>query len=82
MGAFSCAIVSSRLERGQAMRENIQHEGSRLTEEQFIFPLGTVLFPGAALPLKIFEQRYIEMTKVCVNPNRKRHSLMWETERR
>lgn len=31
-----------------------------------IFPLGLVLFPGAALPLKIFEQRYVEMTKACV----------------
>ena len=70
MGAFSCAIVSSRLERGQAMRENIQNEGRRVTEEQFIFPLGTVLFPGAALPLKIFEQRYIEMTKTCLRDDR------------
>ncbi|MGD2138820.1 MAG: LON peptidase substrate-binding domain-containing protein [Burkholderiales bacterium] len=31
-----------------------------------IFPLGLVLFPGATLPLKIFEQRYVEMTKGCV----------------
>jgi Lon protease-like protein len=37
-----------------------------MTEEHFIFPLGTVLFPGGALPLKIFEQRYIEMTKICI----------------
>lgn len=37
-----------------------------MTEEHFIFPLGTVLFPGGSLPLKIFEQRYIEMTKVCI----------------
>jgi len=28
-----------------------------------LFPLRTVLFPGGLLPLKIFEQRYIEMTK-------------------
>jgi Lon protease-like protein len=41
-----------------------------VTEEQFIFPLGTVLFPGAALPLKIFEQRYLEMTKTCLRDNR------------
>ncbi len=41
-----------------------------MTEEQFIFPLGTVLFPGAALPLKIFEQRYIEMTKTCLRDDR------------
>ena len=31
-----------------------------------IFPLGLVLFPGAMLPLKIFEQRYQEMTKACL----------------
>jgi Lon protease-like protein len=41
-----------------------------VTEDQFIFPLGTVLFPGAALPLKIFEQRYIEMTKTCLRDER------------
>lgn len=31
-----------------------------------IFPLGTVLFPGSALPLRIFEQRYVDMTKACI----------------
>ena len=36
----------------------------------FLFPLGTVLFPGGMLPLKIFEQRYLEMTKVCLRDNR------------
>jgi uncharacterized protein len=40
------------------------------TEEHFIFPLGTVLFPGGVLPLKIFEQRYIDMTKTCLRDNR------------
>jgi len=39
-------------------------------EEHFIFPLGTVLFPDGALPLRIFEQRYIEMTKACLRDNR------------
>ena len=34
-----------------------------------IFPLGLVLFPGSALPLKIFEQRYVDMTKACVRDN-------------
>jgi len=34
-----------------------------------IFPLGTVLFPGGVLPLKIFEQRYLEMTKTCLRDN-------------
>jgi len=31
-----------------------------------LFPLQTVLFPGGLLPLKVFEQRYIEMTKCCL----------------
>lgn len=31
-----------------------------------IFPLNLVLFPAGALALKIFEQRYQEMTKVCL----------------
>ena len=36
----------------------------------FIFPLNTVLFPGGRLPLRVFEQRYIEMTKQCIAGNR------------
>jgi Lon protease-like protein len=36
----------------------------------YIFPLNTVLFPGGTLPLKIFEQRYLEMTKVCIGEER------------
>jgi len=39
------------------------------TREIPIFPLGTVLFPGGLLPLRIFEQRYLEMTKVCIRDN-------------
>ncbi len=31
-----------------------------------LFPLKTVLFPGGRLPLKVFEQRYIDMTKACL----------------
>jgi Lon protease-like protein len=38
--------------------------------QTYIFPLNTVLFPGGVLPLKIFEQRYIEMTKVCISEER------------
>ena len=41
-----------------------------MPEEHFIFPLGSVLFPGSVLPLRIFEQRYMEMTKVCIRDNR------------
>ena len=31
-----------------------------------LFPLNTVLFPGGRLPLRIFEQRYLEMAKACL----------------
>ncbi len=31
-----------------------------------IFPLGSVLFPGGTLALKIFEQRYMDMAKDCL----------------
>jgi len=31
-----------------------------------IFPLGTVLYPGGLLPLRIFEVRYVEMAKACL----------------
>lgn len=35
-----------------------------------LFLLKTVLFPGGLLPLKIFEQRYIDMSKSCLAENR------------
>ena len=31
-----------------------------------IFPLNTVLFPGGILPLRIFETRYMDMTRDCM----------------
>ena len=31
-----------------------------------LFPLQSVLFPYGRLPLRIFEQRYMDMTKVCL----------------
>jgi len=31
-----------------------------------LFPLNTVLFPGGALPLRIFETRYIDMVSRCM----------------
>ncbi|HEU0197185.1 MAG TPA: LON peptidase substrate-binding domain-containing protein [Nevskiaceae bacterium] len=36
------------------------------TIEMPLFPLGTVLFPDGWLPLRIFEPRYVEMTKACL----------------
>lgn len=34
-----------------------------------IFPLGSILFPGGTLSLRIFEQRYMEMAKACLKSN-------------
>ena len=31
-----------------------------------LFPLTTVFFPGGVLPLKVFEQRYMDMVKRCL----------------
>jgi Lon protease-like protein len=30
-----------------------------------IFPLGTVLFPGGVLPLRVFEPRYLDLVREC-----------------
>jgi uncharacterized protein len=35
-----------------------------------LFPLKTVLFPGGVLPLKVFEQRYVVMTKACLQDDK------------
>ncbi len=45
---------------------NILSAGSRTGETVPIFPLSTVLFPGSRLPLRIFEQRYMDMAKACL----------------
>ncbi|HXF66580.1 MAG TPA: LON peptidase substrate-binding domain-containing protein [Burkholderiales bacterium] len=35
-----------------------------------IFTLNTVLFPDGLLPLKVFEQRYLELVKTCLREER------------
>jgi uncharacterized protein len=35
-----------------------------------LFPLSTVLFPGARLSLRIFEQRYLDMVRECAREER------------
>jgi len=37
-----------------------------VTRDVPLFPLNTVLFPGGRLPLRIFEQRYMDMAKTCL----------------
>jgi uncharacterized protein len=39
---------------------------THLTLDVPLFPLNTVLFPGGRLPLRIFEQRYMDMAKTCL----------------
>lgn len=34
-----------------------------------LFPLGSVLFPGGPLPLRIFEARYIDLVRRCMREN-------------
>jgi len=45
---------------------NLLAAGPQPGETVPVFPLGTVLFPGMRLPLRIFEQRYMEMAKACL----------------
>jgi len=35
-----------------------------------IFPLNAVLFPGGLLPLRVFEARYMDMTRNCMKENK------------
>ena len=37
--------------------------------EILLFPLNTVLFPGGVLPLRVFEQRYLDMAAACMKDN-------------
>ncbi len=39
---------------------------SSQTTDLAIFPLNAVLFPGGILPLRVFEQRYMDMAKTCL----------------
>jgi uncharacterized protein len=45
---------------------NLLSAGGRAREQMPLFPLGTVLYPGMLLPLRIFEPRYMDMAKACL----------------
>lgn len=49
----------------ECVSDSIGPKGDRGIELP-IFPLGSVLFPGGTMALKVFEQRYLEMAKVCL----------------
>ena len=38
-----------------------------LSKEYFLFPLTVNVLPGGYLPLQIFEPRYLDMIKQCLN---------------
>ena len=44
----------------------MNEEAFEMPEELPLFPLSTVLFPGAILPLHIFEERYKEMMQYAI----------------
>ena len=47
-------------------RNIVQEDKSTGVRGMPIFPLNLVLFPGSSIQLKIFEQRYQDMTKACL----------------
>ncbi|MFM7705212.1 MAG: LON peptidase substrate-binding domain-containing protein [Rubrivivax sp.] len=42
------------------------HDGPGLLPALSLFPLGTVLFPGGQLSLKVFEPRYLDLMSRCL----------------
>lgn len=48
-----------------AVSESVRSRSPEMTRLP-IFPLGSVLFPGGSLSLRVFEQRYMEMAKACL----------------
>lgn len=50
----------------ETVTETIRNKIEPETFELPIFPLGSVLFPGGTMALKIFEQRYMDMAKNCL----------------
>jgi Lon protease-like protein len=42
------------------------HRAGEEISDLAIFPLNTVLFPSSLLPLRVFEQRYMDMAKRCL----------------
>lgn len=47
-----------------------QPDAAQALTELPLFPLGTVLFPGALLPLQLFELRYLQMIGECERQGR------------
>jgi Lon protease-like protein len=43
-----------------------------------LFPLGSVLFPGGRMPLRIFEQRYLDLVRDCLKQDED-FGMVWIT---
>lgn len=65
-GSVSQAAVS---QAGVTQAGAAADDGARLSDVP-LFPLGTVLFPDGALPLRIFEARYMDMVRECMKLDR------------
>lgn len=48
------------------MADDTPHAGAWDWDALPLFPLGTVLFPGGLLPLKVFEARYLDLVSHCL----------------
>lgn len=64
VGGIQDTATSAKLEPAGGSVHNSAVTDQRL--EIPLFPLRTVLFPGGRLPLRIFETRYVDMTKSCI----------------
>jgi Lon protease-like protein len=59
-------MANAQEARGMITARNGYSMSSALTLQSLpLFPLGTVLFPGGVLPLRIFEVRYLDMVRRC-----------------
>ena len=61
---------SSARRRNRTLRPAPPVRVGAAVSELPIFPLGTVLFPGGPLPLRIFEPRYLDMVSDCLRNER------------
>jgi Lon protease-like protein len=52
------------------MLTHLRGASSRAPHALPLFPLKTVLYPGGVLPIKVFEQRYIAMSKACLKDDK------------
>lgn len=48
------------------LSELLPHDSDSVPFTLPLFPLNTILFPGGVLSLKVFEQRYMDMAKRCL----------------